>query len=491
MGAFTEAIWLLGNKFNFIKLALGEMPWHLGGPRVYLISVYPAFLAIAMRIIKDHRLFLLFNHLLGIGLSSASIVLFFKMLSQDFSRKVSLVASLLLLFHPLYLSQSYALNMEVPILFFALLAVFCFLKQRFILAGVFSLFAFFIKSASLTVTITLVVLYMLVYFRIKEGKHIKIVLFYSLPLWIYALYLFLASRYFFGQGLPQKITVFAGLQQIMLYAVRWPDLFCLILLVPVSAAALSKRYVNLLRTKSNRTIQDKAMELRTLAQQNSLIVTNTVFCAVLLLLLANYVSVNPRYLFLGLPFFIMLSAHLVLQKLNKFLLIFVCGLVFVFYLLNFGGNVYSVYWNVWADVFKMRQLETIADYKYRNDGHVLEATLAYEDDMELNREAARFIEESYSDKKIIANWPLSHILSNPLYGYVKNELYVIDVTESSLSADENLKEITLDDTGQYVWVYTKNIFSIGSPEVYDPARDVLLKRIKRGTHQIVIFRRPL
>lgn len=489
MGTFTEGIWLLENKFNFIKLATQELPWHMGGPRVYLITFYSSFLAIMMKVFKNQHLFLFFNHLLILGLSSGTVVLFFKMLREDFGTRIALSMSALLFFHPMYLSQSYAFNMEIPILFFAILSIYYFLRKRFILAGVFSLIAFFIKSASLAIALSLVFLYILCFFTIRKRKHVWIVCFYSLPIGIYAVYLFLTSRFFLGHGLPQKITPIGGLFQILLYAVRWPDLFCLILLVPIGFLVLLIKYKRLSRTENNKSIQRKFLMLRDLLKKDRLTVISLVICAILLILLANYVSVLPRYLLLGLPFFFILVAQLILRHTKKYLFYLISGLVLVFFLLNLRGDIYQGYRDIWADVFKLRQLETIADYKFCNDGHILESTLGYEKEMELNLATAKFIEENYSDKKIISNWPISHMLWHPGYGYVKKNLFVIDIQKSSLFADKIFENIKIDDPEDYVWVYTKNIFSIGTPEVYDPQKDILLKKMMRGTHQILIFQR--
>ena len=179
------------------------------------------------------------------------------------------------------------------------------------------------------------------------------------------------------------------------------------------------------------------MNLRNHLKKYKIEVTSIVICASLLILIANFETANPKYLLLGFPFIFVLLYHVVLRNTKKHIFPFVYGLILMFFLLNLRGDVYYFYRDMIANIFKLEQLDTIASYKFRNDGHILESTLAYEEDMELNIETAKFVEENYSNKKIITNWPISHMLWHPNYGYVKNNnLYVIDIQKSSLFADE-------------------------------------------------------
>jgi len=481
MGPFTEGIWLLENNFNFIKLAMEELPWHMGGPRVYFITLYPSFLAVMMKIIKNQQLFLLFNHLLTIGLSSGIITIFFKILRRYISNRISFLFTILILLHPMYLSHTYAISMEIPILFFSIIAIYYFLKERFILAGVFSIISFSIKAPSIAISMSLVFLYILFYFKRRERNHIKILCFYSLPIWIYLIYEYLGSNFFFGQEMTQKITPFRGLYRILLYAVKWPDLFCFMLLVPICFFILFKKYM-----KTHKTF----LNLRNHLKKDEIEVISVVICGSLLILLANYKVVIPKYLLLGFPFIFILLYRVVLRNTKKYIFYFVYSMILMFFLLNLWGDVYYFYRDMLSKVFKLPQLETISSYKFFNVGGNLESTLAYEKDMEINIETAKFVEKNYSNKKIISNWPISHMLWHPNYGYVKNnDLYVIDIQKSSLFADEIFENEKITNNDDYIWIYSKNIFSINTPEVYIPGKDILLKKIEKGTHQIIIFQR--
>lgn len=496
------------NKFNFIKLALKELPYRNGGPRVYFISLYPSYLALLMMIIKNQRLFFFFNHLVTIGLSSGVIAIFFKILRNNYDEKIAFFASILLLFHPMYLSQTYAINMEIPILFFSMMAIYYFLDEKFLLAGTFSIIAFFIKPTSIVIALSLIFLYILFYFKPREEKHAKILCFYSLPIWTLFIYEFLNRSYFFAKSKYTIIGLFKGLRlffalvakgpDILLFVL--PDILLFVLLVPMSAIILFKKYKNYLNRKKRKKIHNTFLTFRNYLKKDKLAVVSVVICTSLLFMFSNMKNLLPRYFLLGFPFFFILLYYGVLRNTRKHVSNFIYVVIFLFFLLNLKGDVYDNYRNMLSHVFKLKA-DKIVINKFQNDsinlattltndGFNLEITLAFEKDIELDIEMAKIIEKNYSNKKIISSWPISHILSHPKYGYVKkNNLYVIDIKKTSLFAYEIFENVEIINKDEYIWVYTDNMFYYGSPAVYVPQRDILLEKIKKDNREIIIFKR--
>ena len=177
VGAFTQMAWLLENDFDYYSLAK-QLEYARGGPRVYIFSIYPLFQAIFYKIIGYQKIFLLINHLLTIVLSSVIISIFYKIIKKYFDNYSSLIACALLFFHPLYISQSYAINMEIPVTLFGMLSVYFFLKNETVKTTVFLLISFYIKASGVVFSVSIATAYLFTDFKFKKNK--KKIFFYIL-----------------------------------------------------------------------------------------------------------------------------------------------------------------------------------------------------------------------------------------------------------------------------------------------------------------------
>ena len=61
-GPFAEAIWLFQNSFNYQGL-LNQPGYAAGGPKVYIFSIFPTYLALLMKCSPSVKVFIVFNHL--------------------------------------------------------------------------------------------------------------------------------------------------------------------------------------------------------------------------------------------------------------------------------------------------------------------------------------------------------------------------------------------------------------------------------------------
>jgi len=116
-GPFAEAIWLYQNNFNYAQL-VQQPDYALGGPRVYVFSVYPTYLALWMKLISSPVILMIVLHSFVFLMIAAVVSLLREVFKTCFLNDVATLASILFLFTPLVQSQSESLNMEVPCLFF-------------------------------------------------------------------------------------------------------------------------------------------------------------------------------------------------------------------------------------------------------------------------------------------------------------------------------------------------------------------------------------
>ena len=147
-GPFTEGIWLSRHGFNFAELAR-QPGYKLGGPRVYLASIYPSFLAAQMRLFRNPRVFLFVNHLLVFMLAAGIVTMFRQLMSRYVDRQTALLAALVLLFAPLFHAQAEMINMEIPGAFFALGSCYFLIQRRLGLAGISALLCVLIKGSGI------------------------------------------------------------------------------------------------------------------------------------------------------------------------------------------------------------------------------------------------------------------------------------------------------------------------------------------------------
>jgi hypothetical protein len=98
------------------------------------------------------------------------------------------------------------------------------------------------------------------------------------------------------------------------------------------------------------------------------------------------------------------------------------------------------------------------------NGHILERTLEYSQDLQNNMALASFLEKHYQSSLIVSCWPYTHLLSHPGFGYVKNGLKVFSFYKHELSAlgVSNYETLINDNkwnTKSILIVKGKNIFS--------------------------------
>jgi len=141
----VEALYLLATNFNYVDLAR-EPNFAEGGVETYLLSIFPGFLAVLMKLTPSAQSFFIVTHTIIFALSAGSIALFHAICQKTFTPKIALFSSLLLLMLPIYSTMTELINMEVMLLFFALLSIYYLSERRMILSGICAVFSSLVKG---------------------------------------------------------------------------------------------------------------------------------------------------------------------------------------------------------------------------------------------------------------------------------------------------------------------------------------------------------
>jgi hypothetical protein len=144
-GPFIEGWWLAEHGFDYA--ALFQQPgYNLGGPKVYMFSIYPTYLAVLLTLIPHVKCFLAVNHLLVFAMAAVVVALTREILRQDHRDKIATLTALVLLALPIFQSQTEAINMEMPYLFFSMLSVYALTQKKMGQALVLTLMAVLVKG---------------------------------------------------------------------------------------------------------------------------------------------------------------------------------------------------------------------------------------------------------------------------------------------------------------------------------------------------------
>ncbi|HQL41312.1 MAG TPA: glycosyltransferase 87 family protein, partial [Candidatus Omnitrophota bacterium] len=185
-GPMMEAVWLLQNNFDFIKLSQQPL-FIVGGPKAYLFSLYPAFQALLMKFTPTPQAYLIVSHGITYLFSAAVMTLFFKILLRIWDAPKSFLLTFLLLSLPLTQSQVEQINMEVPTLIFIVAAFYYLAKKDVLKAAIFSGLAIFVKIYALFAAATIFVSGLFLFFFDEEKRGKRSILFSSFLAILFAL----------------------------------------------------------------------------------------------------------------------------------------------------------------------------------------------------------------------------------------------------------------------------------------------------------------
>ena len=152
MGLFSEASYLADSGFDHRGL------WHEvsaidGGPRAYLISIWPTVVAVAMWIAPSPASALVLLHLGNLAVAAALMVMVGALAARSAGTAGGILIALAVASTPLVAAQFELVGMDLPMLVVSMWALSCVVRRRFGLVAVAGLVAFFIKPTGALVTL--------------------------------------------------------------------------------------------------------------------------------------------------------------------------------------------------------------------------------------------------------------------------------------------------------------------------------------------------
>ncbi|MCK5215521.1 MAG: hypothetical protein KAR05_09235 [Candidatus Omnitrophica bacterium] len=458
-GPFAEAIWLFKNNFDYIGLSKQAIFIH-GGPKVYLFSIYPAFIAVMLKLFRDPEVFLIINHLVVFSWGALLIAYFREILLKICSPKIALLMSMGILAMPLFQAQVEAINMEIPMVLFSILAVYQLTKKNIALAAIFSVVAAMVKGVAILIcgTVTLIAVFLFFFGEKGERFNWRYVFWGVITLGFITGKWLLASHYLSCEGEVPWVGMFQGWPSIKSFKFAYLFLGSLFVFLFVF---VKKRFF----------AEGAGTNFITFLKNNYVTFIMFVAATAWYVLFLQTFAVSPRYWLLLVPFnsFCIFYACQVLIKNEKVL----AGALVIFITLGFI-NSYGLFYPPFDD----------------NDHVILERSLEYRNDQLVNIDLVKEIEGNFSHFKVVSPFIQAQMLAIPEIGYVKKPLNVYiygwSCTYENIKDYPGIKEIGILEA-IYLGVKFKTL-KLGDIDDYPVSnKDKIVKEIQYGDKKGWIF----
>ncbi|MCU0597375.1 MAG: hypothetical protein MUC98_18190 [Desulfobacterota bacterium] len=147
---FPAAITLSNTHFNFLKL-LQEPGYADGGPNVHGLNVVTLITAVVFTVTGGGTAALVSLHVIHFFMAALALVSFFNLISTSLGRTNSFLLCLAVLIHPVVLTQTRSMYLEIPLLLFTINAIGTWFRQEYAKALVFVLLASLTKETGFIV----------------------------------------------------------------------------------------------------------------------------------------------------------------------------------------------------------------------------------------------------------------------------------------------------------------------------------------------------
>ena len=461
-GPWVEGIWLARHNFDYAGL-LSQGGMSQGGPRIYVFSIYPGFLAVLMKLMPSVKIFLLVNHLLTFAMSSVIVAIVREIGKKYFTAEMALLVSMIGLGLPLFQSHTEAINMEMPSLFFLMLTVYALSKRRFGAAVILAILDVLTKGTGLIACATVMmaaVLDAVLGEGTAQAKKKNLILGASL---IGFMVVQTGLKYVAQDSTIRDMAFMSGWAAITSTHIFKLFILCFAVCVAVFA----------LRCKGRQPLD----VLKGLWKKYYSAILMFLAAFNWLLLFLNMAGLSPRYK-------IMLCGLLV------FCLAFAVSLV-----LRSKQWMNSILWFALG----MSLLSSYGLLENRTtDSHyyeylLLDRSLEYRNDLKMYQKVAQELENKFSGFTVGAPYIMAQKLGLPELGYVHKPLKVISYAATVEFEDIHTFTILEDiDALHTVWVGFKGKINSGVAEMIpdfpiDPAMDLVLERAGWGGRYATLF----
>lgn len=485
IGSFPQGLWLARHDFDLVRLVTQEKTCQQGGPNVYPFSLYPLLIGVlyAWRLVPG--VVFLTMHLVSLALAATCAAVLFALARRRLEAPLGMLVTLLFVSAPLFQSLAAQMDMDMPLCACTLLSLRSLDRQRFPAAWSWSLLALAIQPRGVIVVVANLAALVLcaAWPRVAQcarrenpAAAPRTALLWALAhlglVALFGLELFLLARF---SGTPAHVGLlggFAGLWERFLW------------IVPEYGVALHAALVFVLLAA--------VRAWRSRASWHELHLA--LFVLVFIGFYGQYTNTLARYFLQSYPHVLLLVLGGLPRGARA--TAWTAGLLALASLvqgLNHAGVLYPPVPSGWS-------VPGYADADLRsNDGHLLERSMEYRDDLALNLEIARYLERFERERTVVvANWPLPHALAVPEFGYVdrpwRTSSQAPPLTFDPLAVpyrelyDTSARPIRKRMDVDAVWVMVPNVYVLPNLAL-QPRLDVVTKVLERGAHRAFIVRR--
>lgn len=447
-GLWTEADWLVDHGFDYRRLRYGEAHFMdpEAGPRAYMISLLPSALAVAMKASSSATETVVMAHLGAFALTAGILVLIMALLTPRVGAFRALLASSVFVTTPLVATQVEMVGMEIPLLFFVMLAAWLLDRGWRRGAAVATFAAFLMKSTGLLATLAVLILAFGQRLRRRADSDTRPRLPIALPLALLVIEGLLIAwgdttashranvRNLFGGA--------GGLLDIRMIHVWAPDLAL------AMAALVGLTVIGLIGGAFRRS--SDAPNVRVNAAE----AFGVILTVLILIAGANYI-LTPRYLALTAPF-IVIGVTVALARLADRAPLGRVGSSVVLAgwlainVANADGRLFPA-----IDRIHARNFETMA-FAHRRASVILERSLEYRETLAAMRRATRSLGESVaaSEKKgtpatALLGYPFWWYATKPRLGYVEAPLSARRIQ----STQDVVDSLTQSPPTTFFWIW--------------------------------------
>jgi hypothetical protein len=423
-GPWVEGVWLARHHFDFVQLAQQPV-YNDGGPLVYLLSLYPLYLALFMKFLPG-QVGLFVHHILAFLMASYVIAFVYSNASKFFNQLTALLIALIVLVLPLFQSQTEAINMELPSLFFLCLTISALSRKNYAMACLYAFLDIGAKGSGM-VACALVLMSgvcdVLFDKESSKGKKLK-----NVGWGLLAMACTLSQIGFKYVVKDSHVTSFMGFMRGF-QGLLGTYIFYLIL---GSCLVFIVKFLWSLRRKA------PLESLNGVWKEHRSIVLFFFASINWLLLFINFsVAAGPRYKIMlcgVLVLCVVVAAYQLIP--SRIVVNFVLKAIFVLSLLGSYG--------LYEKPFVEGQY-----YQYL----LMDRTLEYRNDLELYKRIARYLETNYPTFTVGAPYLVAHTIGLPELGYVKNALKTVVYGNAlNLEGITVFKGLETVDQSKLIWV---------------------------------------
>lgn len=401
MGAFPQGLWLAEHDFDWWRL-VHEPVFIVGGPNVYPFSVYPWIVGALYATPLAPKLVFVVLHVVNAVCAAVAAGAVYSVARRRLPAPTGLLATLVLVTAPLFQSLTCQMNMDMPLLAFTALSFAALDAKEPVRAAAWSLAALLVKyTAVIGIGASLVVCIAVVLRPSACGLDGVDRRAWKRGAWLHAalLLLFVAEVAF--------VALWAKAPAFLDPVAAWKNLFLRRIwtmpeygLVLVLFLAHVPWIVRRMRDGRARWIE----------------VQCAAFLVAFVAFYCLYSNTLPRYFLQSEPFLVAwIVARMTDVVRGPRARVAWLAAAIGFHVVNTNGRFYPSRPSGWT-------APGVAGPIPGNDGYILERSMEYRDDLELDLELAEALERFPHDHTVIvANWPLLHLLTTSDLGYVSDE----------------------------------------------------------------------